>query len=63
MKQALKVVKNQETMELQILVRKRLKKQGDGRIYGTIVDVEGLQLVLNGKIKFLFWGRMEGGRI
>jgi hypothetical protein len=54
MKQALKVVKNQETMELQILVRKRLKKQGDGRIYGTIVDVEGLQLVLNGKIKFLF---------
>ncbi len=63
MKQTLKVVKNQETVELQNLVKRRLKKQGDGRIYDTIVDVDGVQLVLNGKIKFLFWGSMEGGRI
>jgi hypothetical protein len=54
MKQTLKVVKNQETVELQNLVKRRLKKQGDGRIYDTIVDVDGVQLVLNGKIKFLF---------
>jgi hypothetical protein len=54
MKQALKVVTNQEIMELQNLVRRRLKKQGDGRIYATIIDVEGVRLVLNGKIKFIF---------
>lgn len=45
MKQALKGVTNQEIMEFQILVRRRLKKQGDGRIYVTIVDVEGVRLV------------------
>jgi hypothetical protein len=54
MKQVLTVVTNHETMELQNLVRRRFKKQGDGRTYVIIVDVHGVWLVLDGKIKFLF---------
>jgi hypothetical protein len=36
MKQTLKVLANQRIMELQNLFRRRLEKQGDGRMYEKI---------------------------
>lgn len=58
----------QKKMELQNLFRKRLEKQGRKEniwenILVLIIDVVGVWLVLDGKVKFLFWGGMEGGRI
>jgi len=35
----------------------------DGKIYVTIVDVEGVQLILDGKIKIYFEGEWGWGNI